>query len=441
MQNYSSKSKIFRRIIIAILGWEAKCILVKYKPEIIAVAGSVGKTSAKDAIFEILQAKGSVRKSEKSYNSEIGLPLTIIGRENAWYSLFGWLSIIAAGIARMLFRKKDYPAILVVEVGADRPGDIARAMRLIHPRIAVMTAIGEVPVHVEFFSGPEALAREKEKLFSGLRGKDVAILHFDDAVVSDMKEKMKCQVLTYGFGEGADIRAEHYHVMFRDGALEHEKIPEGIAFKIEYEGNNIPVRIFGAFGKQQVYAGLAAIAAGIAYGMNALEAVSALARYTPPPGRLKLIPGEKKTWILDDSYNASPHATHAALEVLEEIPALRKIAVLGDMLELGKFTEQAHRAVAERLKGVDVLVTVGLRAKFIADEARAHGFNPDSIFEFDISQDAAKKLEEIIEKGDLILVKGSQSIRMERVVEAIMAEPEKAGELLVRQDKVWKQKV
>lgn len=412
-------------------------VLRKYHPEIIAVTGSVGKTSAKDAIFEVVSQLGRTRKSQKSYNSEIGIPLTILGRENAWGSFLGWFGNIAAGF-KIIFFKTQYPEILILEVGADRPGDIARSIRLIKPHIAVVTTIGEIPVHVEFFAGPKEVAQEKSKLLKHLSASDFAILNADDDSVFDMKKKTNAHVITYGFGEGALIRPEHYHIMYREE--NGGSIPEGIAFKVDYAGKNLPVRIFGAFGKQQVYAALAAIAVGIAKEMNLFDIISALSRYSSPPGRLKLINGQKRTWILDDTYNASPHAMHAALEVLRDIPAKRKIAVLGDMLELGKFTESAHRAVAERLEGVDILFAVGARAKFIADEARSRGFAEGAIFECDTSYEAAKKLEPIIEQGDLILVKGSQSMRMERVVEAVMAHPDEAEKLLVRQEKIWKEK-
>ncbi|MDP2676582.1 MAG: UDP-N-acetylmuramoyl-tripeptide--D-alanyl-D-alanine ligase [bacterium] len=430
--------RLFKNIIVSILRFETKLILQKYQPEIIAVTGSVGKTSAKDAIFEVIKNQGRVRKSEKSYNSEIGMPLTVIGAQNAWYSPLGWFSILLRGALLLVSHDRQYPHTLVVEAGADKPGDIGIFVQSVKPDIAVVTAVGEVPVHVEFFSGAEEVAREKAKLLAPLTSTDTAILNYDDAVVCDMKEKTRGHVITFGFGDGAYVRAEHYHIMYRKEG--DRDIPEGIAFKVAYKGNNLPLRIFDTFGKHQVYAVLAAISVGIAKDINLIDVVSALQRYSSPPGRLKLIKGEKNTFILDDTYNASPHAMHAALEVVRDIPAKRKIAVLGDMLELGRFTEQAHRAVAEYLTDTDVLITVGVRAKFIADEARATGFDAKHIFEFDIAIDAGKKLEEILTEGDLVLVKGSQSMRMERVVEEIMAEPERAGELLVRQDKVWKNK-
>jgi len=161
---------------------------------------------------------------------------------------------------------------------------------------------------------------------------------------------------------------------------------------------------------------------------------------------LRLLKGIKNSLILDDTYNASPQAVHEALDVLESLPATRRIAVLGDMAEIGKFTEYAHRAVGDKVaKFADILFVVGARARFIADEAAIRGIERKSrkleknqIFIFDDAREAGKKLDEIIKPGDLILVKGSQSMRMEKIVKEVIAKPQRAGELLVRQDKNWK---
>ena len=221
--------------------------------------------------------------------------------------------------------------------------------------------------------------------------------------------------------------------MYREGGG-----PEGLTFKMDYAGSSVPVRIIGSFGKQNVYAALAGAAVGITYGMNLVEISESIGKYKPPPGRLNLVEGEKETWILDDTYNASPQATHAAIDVLRDLPAKRKIAVLGDMLEIGKFTIQSHQKVGDQLNGVaDIVITCGPRAKFIAKELLDHGFAPNKIISVSDSYEAGKELERMIEPGDLILVKGSQSMRMERVVEEIMANPEKKSELLVRQEQEW----
>lgn len=425
---------IFKRAIILKLELLARLILRKYKPEIIAITGSVGKTSAKEAIYAVLSQKFSVRKSEKSYNSELGVPLTLIGELNPWYSASGWMKVIFKGLGLIFKNDRLYPKKIIIEFGADRPGDIANLAGFLKPSIGVVTAIGEIPVHVEFFSGPEELAKEKAKLIEGLMSSGWAVLNGDDYVVLDMASKTRANILTYGLGADLKLRASEYVLMYRDGL----NIPEGITFKMDYEGSSVPVRIFNTFGKHNVYSALGGAACGIINGMNLVEIAEALGKYQSPPGRLKLIEGEKGTWILDDTYNAAPQAMHAAIDTLRDLPAKRKIAVIGDMLEIGKFTIQSHQKVGDQLKGVaDFLITVGPRAKFIARELLDHGFGEKNVISVSDSYEAGKELESIIEPEDLILVKGSQAMRMERVVEEIMAHPEKKSELLVRQEPEW----
>ena len=453
--------KILKKILVGVLSLEARLILKKYKPEIIAITGSVGKTSAKEAVFAVLSRKFSVRESEKSHNTELGVPLTIIGERNPWYSPAGWMRVIFKGLELILKPSPLYPKKIILELSADRPGDIGRLSAFLKPDVGIMTAIGEIPAHVEFFAGPEDVAREKAKLAEILPASGWAVLNADDDVVLDMKEKTRAKVLTYGFGEGADVRASEYKLMIREtirddkgngkgyggGLLGDDEgnvkndagtIPEGITFKMDYSGSSVPVRIPGSFGKQAVYAALAGAAAGITCGMNLVEISEALSLYKAPPGRLKLLEGEKETFILDDTYNASPQAMHAAIDVLRDLSAKRKIAVIGDMLEIGKFTIQSHQKVGDQLKGVaDIVIAVGPRAKFAAQELLDHGFGAEKIVSVSDSREAGKELEKLIQPGDLILVKGSQAMRMERVVEEIMQNPEKKSELLARQEPEW----
>ncbi|PIR70678.1 MAG: hypothetical protein COU46_00045 [Candidatus Niyogibacteria bacterium CG10_big_fil_rev_8_21_14_0_10_42_19] len=425
---------VFKKIVAFILQTEARLILRKYKPDVIMVTGSVGKTSAKDAIFEVVKKIAPARKSQKSFNSEIGFPLTLLGRDNAWYSVFGWLSNLLYGLKLVIFTQ-DYPKIIVAEIGVQSPGDIRKVADYLKAKMAVVTAIGEIPVHVEYFAGPEDIAREKSEILRTLEVDGWAILNFDDAVVFDMKEKTKAHVMTYGFSKWANVRASNYKIFFTK--KNKMKVPEGITFKVDYNGTIVPIRIYNSFGKHHVYSALAAICAGLANKMNLVEIAEALGGYSSPPGRLKLIEGEKNTWILDDTYNASPQSMHAALHVLQDLPAKRKIAVLGDMLELGRYTIEAHRAVARSVKFADILITVGMRAKFIAEEARALGFPGHNIAEFFTSIEAAQHVEKILQPEDLLLIKGSQGMRMERVVVEIMSEPQRAKELIVRQDDGW----
>lgn len=428
-----------KSFIQAILYGLAKATLSKYKPIIVGITGSVGKTSAKEAVFAVLAKKYKVRANEKSFNTEIGLPLTILGAKHRYRNVFGWLYEITAALIRLVFRR-DYPEILVMEYGVQSPGDMKYLTELAPPLIGVVTAIGEIPVHVEYFAGPLELAREKFGLIAALPQNGYAVLNYDDEVILEIKGKTKAHIMSFGFSEDAMVRVVNFepHVAVEN----NQKILDGVSFKIDHSGSVVPVRLKNTFGKQQAYAASAAAAVGLALNMNLVDIARALEEYQAPAGRLKLIAGNKKTFLLDDTYNASPSSMHAALDVLRDFPEGRKIAVLGDMLELGKFTEEAHRAVGGKVAEIaDIFIAVGERIKFAVDEIKAHKIggrlDPAEVLWFARSEDAGGKLEELMKVGDIVLIKGSQGIRMERIVKEIMAEPQRADELLVRQSKEW----
>lgn len=426
---------LFKRIVSAMLRWEARAVLQAHKSKIVAITGSVGKTSTKEATAAVLGTMYNVRKSSKSYNSLIGISLTILGLETQWNSAVGWLLVLIRGFF-VRFEKK-YPDILVLETGVDRPGDMDAILSLIQPNVSIVTAIGEIPVHVEFFSGPKELAFEKGKLVRSTLSDGWVLLNADDDVVYDMRNEASGKVVTFGFGKGADIRVSQYALITeqRPGGM---VVPLGVRCKVDFSGSTVPLRLEGVLGKQQLYIAAAAIGVGVGFSINILDAVRALAAYRPLPGRLRLLEGLKNSIILDDTYNASPMAMHAALDTLRDISAKRRIAVLADMLEIGKFTIQAHQAMGELAAPItDILVTVGPRAKFIAREALERGMPKESVHECGNAVEAGKFLQGIVEAGDVVLVKGSQSMRMERAVEEIMAHPEQKNDLLVRQEDYW----
>ncbi len=441
----------FKKIIVWKLNILAKMYLKRFKPQIIAVTGNVGKTSAKEAIAAVLGSIKTVRYGKGNLNNEFGVPLTIVGNwADEYYeggnSLLFWLRVIPLSFFRWFFTF-DYPEVLIMEYGADKPGDIKILANRFKPHIGVVTAVGEIPVHVEYFSGPEGVAKEKSKLVEALDTGDFAVLNSDDLAVLNMRDKTKARVITYGFGEGAAVKVSNIDI-WSEG-----NVPMGMGFKLNYSDSFVPVRLRGSLGKSQGYAAAAAAAVGTIFGMNLVQISEALSEYTGPKGRLKILKGVKNSIIIDDTYNASPSSTHMALETLESLfsewfpgralagrgtlSGKRKVAVLGDMLELGRYTIEAHESVGNFLKGfVDVLVTVGSRAKFIAESAE-NQMPKENIHTFDTSTDAKMKVKELIKEGDIVLVKGSQGIRMEKIVEEIMAEPERKRELLVRQDKRW----
>ncbi|MBI1974817.1 MAG: hypothetical protein HYS57_00475 [Parcubacteria group bacterium] len=401
-----------RKILEQLLRVIAKAVLFRYQPAVIAVTGSVGKTSTKEAVAVVLRQKFSVRKSERNLNTAVGVPLTILGGVDAKRNPFLWLRNLWRGL-RYLLGRSTYPSILVLELGADRPGDIRDLVAWVKPEVGVVTAIGEIPVHVEFYSGTQAVAEEKSYVVKALPQEGWAILNFDDLAVYAMKEVTRAKVLTFGFGEGADIKISDYSVRM-----------QGITFRLEYSGSFVPVRLNECFGKPQAYAAAAAAAVGITRGLNLVEVAEMLADYKSLPGRMKLYKGVKETWIIDDTYNASPLSTHAALETLRDFPATRRIAVLGDMLEIGKFTTEAHETVGHfAATFCDHIVAVGARAFFIKEGALARDFPPDRILYFSDSQVATKPVELLLQPGDAVLVKGSRSMKMERVVQEIVASP------------------
>ncbi len=417
---------IIKKIIISILIWESKLILKKYKPTIIAITGTVGKTSTKDAIYTVLSKYEYVRKSHKSYNSEIGIPLTILGCQNGWRDPFVWLSNILLGLELIVF-KSQYPKCLVLEVGADHPGDIKSLTQWLKIDVAVIVKIGDVPVHVEFFPSPADVVREKSYLIDCLKENGTLVLFADDKKVSNLANNVKKNVLTFGISDMATVTASNISVMYNE-----YKVPEGITFNINYKGNSDNIKIYGILGKQQVYPIIAACAVGISKDISIPKIIDAFEYQSAPRGRMNILEGINGSTIIDDTYNSSPDALREGLNTLASLQVSgKRVAVLGDMMELGNFSADEHRkAGVQALQSCDLLITVGPRSKVM---------NPDGL-NFKTSVEAGEYLKSVIANGDVIFIKGSQSIRMERVSKMLLANPEKANELLVRQEKEWIEK-
>jgi len=424
-----------QNIIQKILRVLAKIVIWRYQPVIVAVTGSVGKTSTKEAIYHVLRKKFRVRRNLKNYNNEIGVPLTILGLETGGDSILAWLGNFLKAIL-IFFWAKGYPEILVLEMGVDKPGDMKYLLDFVPVKIGVFTAIGEFPVHLEFFPEKGKLVEEKARLVKSLPKDGLAVLNYDDLSIRMVGDELpeNTKILYYGFGDGADVKINNYELKIDD----LEKWKFGLNFKLEYQGSNVPVKLKRVLGKQQCFSAAAAASVGLYFGLNLVEISNALRKHRSLAGRTKLLKGVKNTWIIDDSYNASPLSTLVALDLLEEFngplrnEASRKIAVLGDMLELGQETEVAHRQVGQKAASiVDLLFTVGSRSIFIADQALRQGLDQDSIFEFSQSSQAGIPLQERIQSGDIILIKGSRSIQMEKITKEIMAHPEEADKLLV----------
>lgn len=426
----------FKKIITSLLEFEATMVLRKYKPKIVAITGSVGKTSTKDAIYNVLASVFFVRKSAKSFNSEIGIPLTILGVENGWRNPITWAQNLLSGLVLILF-PSHYPKWLVLEVGADRPKDIKKITKWLKPDIVVLTRLGEVPVHVEFFDSPEEVVKEKGYLVKALHDSGTLIYNGDDKNCVALRHSFGGRAISYGFNTDNAIIASHDSIFFEEE--KKRKIPGGMIFKVDHRGTSIPVKIPGVLGHQHIYSTLAAIAVGISQNLPLLPIAQNVASGTPASGRMRLLFGINETVIIDDTYNSSPVALHEALATLAKLEVTgRKIAVLGDMMELGKYSTEEHRNAGKYASEVcDLLITVGIRAHLIEAGALKKRIGKRKIAHFEDARSAGEYLKTIIKTGDIILIKGSQSMRMERVVEAVMANPEQKEKLLVRQEEEW----
>ncbi len=421
----------FIQSIITIL---AKVILRRHQPIVVGITGSVGKSSSKEAVALVLSKNFVVRSSVGNLNNEWGVPLTVIGVASPGRSLTGWIKVLGQGLTQALFPVK-YPEVLVLEMGVDHPGDMDHLLSMTGaPHIGVLTHVSGS--HLEFFGSVTAIGKEKGKLLAAIEETGTAIVNADNEAALKESGRTKAKVLTYGFAKEALVRAEHLRVIQENGQV------EGVSFKLNYNGKSIPVRLPGILGNHQVNSILSAVAVGIAMKMNLVDIGSALLNFRPLPGRLQVLPGKSDLVLLEDSYNASPASIRAALSTLREIIAPRKVVILGDVLEIGPSKLDEHRKLAPDIIGSGATVFVGVGQYMDHLAAALHGttFPEKSIYHFDNCEIALRSLPSILRSGDLVLIKGSQGIRMEKISEALLDESIDAQTVLPRQSAAWRAK-
>lgn len=420
---------LFKPLIVRLLQWEAKLVLAKHKPFIIGVTGNLGKTSTKDAIFAVMKDHVHVRRNEKSLNSEFGVPLTILGERSGWGSPLAWMMILWRGL--FVPFEKQYPTHLVLEIGADRPGDIKSVTQWLHTDITVVTQFGQVPVHIEFFKNRDAVVEEKGYLVSALKETGLFIFNADDHDAMTLLEKTNARKVGIGIHKETDVKADHVKM--------YGEPLEGTEADVTIDGNVYHLVLPEVIGKSPVYCALPALAVARELNISLEVACAALRDGDKPKGRMRLLPGMNGSVIIDDTYNASPKATEHGLQTLGSIDTKgRKIAVLGDMLELGEFTRDEHYKIGmEAAKSAHKLYTVGIRARVMAEGALDGKMDDANIMQCDTSIDAGKELVQVLQPGDVVYMKGSQGVRMERAVKMILAETHPPEKYLVRQEKQW----
>jgi UDP-N-acetylmuramyl pentapeptide synthase len=409
-------------------------------PKVVAITGSVGKTSTRNAIATLLGDDFHVRVNRKNYNNEFGVPLTIIGMDSPGKSSVGWISVLWK--AWKMSQKKDsnYPNMLVLEYGVDKPGDIEYLCEIAAPDIAVLTAIS--PVHLENFASMEDLVTEKGSIFDYLKEGGLAVVNADDEVVAGFKDRVS-NAVSYGFSAHADICGKNpAQGVLEDFSFEPEETFSQVSAQVCVGGEEEVMVLQNRLGKVPILTVLAAVAVGKHLGLRLSEMKDKALKIEAESGRLRPIPGIKGALLLDDSYNAAPSSMRAALSVLADfqpVEGARRIAALGAMAELGPQTEEAHRMIGYRAAEgfVDLLVCVGEPALEIKRAAIEAGMDEARVLHFENAKEAGRRLDREIKKGDIVLIKGSQSTRMEHVVKDLMAEPLQAPLLLCRQYGKW----
>ncbi len=404
-------------------------ILKKYNPDVVGISGSLGKTSVKDISVQILKKKFRTRGSLDSYNTRIGVPLAIIGKKSPNHSFWGWLNVLLRGVILCLKTDKFYPEVLVLEMAANRPGDMKYFSELSSCNVGVVTAVS--PVHLKFFKTIKKLFREKRLLVSNLEKTGYAILNRDDKDVYMMRKKTDADIISYGFHPGSTVRASDVHYKFD----RQTNWPQGVFFKVIHKGSVVPVYLPHVVGEHIIYPVLAAISIAVVFGLNLVEISRALQEICMPAGRMRILPGIKGTLLIDDSYNASPDSMKAALHTFSNIFVerdCRRIAVIGDMLELGSQSDRYHKEIGIRIHElkIDFLITVGPSAKAAARSAVDVGLNPDRVASFDNRVQAGLFLQQKLNKGDIILLKGSRAMSMEKIVKEVVADPTRTDHIL-----------
>lgn len=353
-----------------------------YNVKVIGITGSIGKSSTKEVVASVLSGRFNTVRSRGSFNNELGLPLSL------------------------LEISPDTEAVVLEMGGAYQFGEIEQLCEIARPSIGVVTNVSHS--HLSRMGSLEAIAQTKVELPASLPEDGVAILNGDDERVRAMASQCRCRTVFYGLAADCDVRAAD---VVSNGL-------EGISFRLSLHGKEHHLKV-PLMGRHSAHTALAAIAVGDALGLAIDDMLPGFLN----PGiqfRLLTVPGTAGSTIIDDTYNANPASSLAALNLLEELQASRRIAVLADMMELGQYEEEGHKIVGRRAAAVvDLLFTLGERARMIAAEAVEVGFPEDAVWVLDDKQALIEVLKTTLRSGDVVLVKGSRSIRMEEVVEQL----------------------
>lgn len=433
---------MIKKIGEGVLWLRAMTYLKQHKPLLIGVTGSYGKTMTKEAIALALHGKKRIRVSRESYNTPVGVALSILGMKAA-QDRVGWVRLLAGSRVRETIVDPE-PDTIVLELGADRPGDIDFLAQKLPFQVGVVTGVGSA--HLQYFIEKENIAHEKMSLIVSLPKEGYAVLNIDDPLVRSMADHTRAKIVWFGTGEGAHIRL-----------IRAERLGiQGFAIEVEVDGKRFECSVPNIVGRHQLSSILAALVVARVLEVDIPQALDRVKNLVPPAGRLRMLDGKGGSVILDDTYNAPPEAVVSALTTLDALkskasqgsePKGRTIAILGDMLELGAHSIPWHADIGRMVaKVADVFVAVGPNMKHAqaaalqgeslrANLATTGGPRPDGraalpsahrvdTHHFEDSRDVGKWLADFLREGDIVLVKGSRDMHMEEVVRRLVVHPE-----------------
>ena len=399
--------RIARGPVFGVLRPLARLVVRRRRPVVVGITGTVGKTTTKELVAEVLATRFRVWSTPGSHNLENGVAFAVLGVRVTGRPMRDWpLAFLRAGLL-LAFRRRRYPEVLVLEMGGARPGDLRRLTREYPPDVAVVTTVGAN--HLEFFVDVDHVEREKTWLVRRLRPGGLAVLNADDHRVAAMAALTPERVMTVGRSKDADVRLEN----ITSG-------PEGIAARVRLNGDAPAIRS-PLLGAPRMVAVAQALTVAVHLGVPLDDAVTVLGRQHGPAGRLRLVPGRHGATILDDSYSASPPATRLAFETLRSCPGPRR-AVFGELEEPGAGQAAEHRAIgAGAAPWLDALVAVGRGGELVAQAAIAHGMDPARV-EWVPDQASAAALAREFTDGTL-LVKGSSQQDLDRLCLVLVPDP------------------
>lgn len=439
------KNKL-RELVVNILSFESGVILRKFKPNIIAITGNVGKTTTKDFIAQALTGE-DFRAAEKSQNSEFGVCLTILGQKNAWNSFSAWLNILTIGflktyLTNSLGKNNTYPKTLVLEVGADHPGDIKHITSFVKPNTVVLTAFQSTPTHREFFRNIEQHIREKKYLVDALVSGGNIVYNIDDEIMSSMSQAKKAKDSSINlFTFGKDLNAD-VCILESGNYYNSESEVLGTKVKLRIESEIIEIELIGVLGEAQNYALAASVLCAILQNVT-LDKIKLNFQgnnFKPTNSRMRILKGKNNITIVDDSYNASPIAIENALSIFAKtFTKGRKVLVLGHMAELGDKTREAHLNAGNMAGEVaDIIIFSGKSNEHYLDGIRQTKFPLEKVFLAKNAEEVNKIIHDnnLLKTDDLILVKGSQSARLEKVVVNLLMD-KRDTQKVCRQDEEW----